>query len=48
VTQTSRDRFWDERALETLSLELRNLMEVAASGLGLSREAVQSWLKLAR
>lgn len=48
VDQTSRDRFWDERALEALSLQLRNLMEVAASGLGLSRDAVESWLKLSK
>lgn len=48
VLQASRDQFWNQRALEQLSLQLRNLMEVAATGLGMSREAVESWLKMVK
>lgn len=48
VLQASRDQFWNQRALEQLSLQLRNLMEVAATGLGMSQEAVESWLKMVK
>jgi len=37
---------WQPQSLASLSLSLRNLLETTAVGLGLSRTAVTSWIKL--
>jgi hypothetical protein len=45
VQQAAKDDFWQEKALARLSLNLRNGLEVAAEGLGMSKTAVESWVK---
>jgi hypothetical protein len=48
VRQTSQEEFWNEPAMEVLILKLRNMLEVAADGLGLSREQVKPWLEMVK
>ncbi|HUK47383.1 MAG TPA: hypothetical protein VLW06_07325 [Terriglobales bacterium] len=48
VALASRERFWQPSMLETFTLELRNFLEVAASGVGMSQDAVQSWVRYFR
>jgi hypothetical protein len=45
VQQAAKDQFWEEGALSHFGLNLRNALEIAAEGLGMSRTAVQSWVK---
>jgi len=44
--QAGKSQFWQERALTQFSLKLRNFLEVAAVGLGMSKDAVDSWVKV--
>ncbi|WP_158941607.1 hypothetical protein [Granulicella sp. S190] len=45
VSQVAHDRFWQESALSQFALGLRNSLEVAATGLNLSKAAVDGWVK---
>jgi hypothetical protein len=45
VQQAAKDRFWQEKALSHFCLNLRNGLEVAAEGLGMSKTAVETWVK---
>jgi len=42
--QAARDHFWEEKTLEAFSLHLRNFLETAAIGLGMSKDAVHGWV----
>jgi hypothetical protein len=44
VSQAAQDRFWDAKMLDNFRLTLRNLLETAAIGVGLSQDAVKSWI----
>ena len=44
VQQAAQDRFWKTDTLQAFSLSLRNLLETAATGLGMSQTAVSSWV----
>lgn len=44
--QAGKREFWQEKALERFSLTLRNGLEVAAVGLGMSKDSVSSWVKI--
>lgn len=44
VRQAAQDRFWQPNTLAAFTLSLRNLLETAATGLGMSQEAVKSWV----
>ncbi len=46
VQQAAVDRFYDDHTLAHFAVVLRNLLEVSATGLGLSADAVQKWVKL--
>jgi hypothetical protein len=43
--QAAQDRFWQPNTLQTFALSLRNLLETAANGLGMSQTAVKSWVQ---
>jgi len=45
VQQAAKDQFWEESALSHFSLSLRNALEITAEGLGMSKVAVQGWVK---
>jgi hypothetical protein len=45
VQQAAKDQFWQEKALSHFCLNLRNGLEVAAEGLGMSKTAVETWVK---
>lgn len=45
VGQAAKDQFWQQSALSRFSLTLRNGLEVAAAGLGMSKDAVATWVK---
>lgn len=45
VDQAAKDRFWQESTLSRFGLSLRNGLEVAAEGLGMSKSAVDTWVK---
>ena len=45
VQQAAKDQFWEEKALSHFCLNLRNGLEVAAEGLGMSKTAVETWVK---
>ncbi len=45
VQQAARDQFWQQSALAQFELTLRNGLETAAVGLGMSKDAVQAWVK---
>lgn len=45
VGQAAKDQFWQQSALSRFSLTLRNGLEVAAAGLGMSKDAVDTWVK---
>jgi hypothetical protein len=44
VGQVAQDRFWEPDRLADFALSLRNLLETAAIGTGLSMDAVKSWI----
>ena len=44
VDQAAQDHFWQERTLQAFSLHLRNFLETAAIGLGMSKDAVHGWV----
>jgi hypothetical protein len=44
VDQAGKTNFWEKDALGSFELNLRNLLETASTGLGLSKEAVKSWI----
>jgi hypothetical protein len=44
VKQVARKNFSEASTLESFQLPLRNLLEVTATGLGLSKDAVKSWV----
>ncbi|WP_158752384.1 hypothetical protein [Acidobacterium sp. S8] len=43
--QAAQDRFWQPDTLQQFALSLRNLLETAATGLGMSQTAVKSWVE---
>lgn len=45
VNQTATDQFEKDETLSNFGLRLRNGLEVAAAGLGMSKDAVESWVK---
>ena len=45
VSQAAQDHFWQPNTLQSFALTLRNGLETAASGLGMSQAAVSSWVK---
>ncbi len=45
VQQAAIDRFYDSHTLSQFALSLRNLLEVSATGVGESADAVQKWIK---
>ena len=45
VAQVAQNRFWEAQTLASFSLKLRNVLEVAATGLGMSQDAVKSWIQ---
>jgi hypothetical protein len=45
VNQTATDQFQKDETLSNFSLRLRNGLEVAAEGLGMSKDAVEGWVK---
>jgi hypothetical protein len=45
VAQVGKDVFWKPDTLSSLSLGLKNVLEVAAVGLGMSQTAVSDWIK---
>jgi hypothetical protein len=45
VHQAAQDRFWQPNALQSFALSLRNVLETAATGLGMSQQAVNSWVQ---
>ena len=45
VSQAGQDHFWQESTLGQFALSLRNSLETAAVGLGMSKTAVDSWIK---
>ncbi len=44
VDQAAQDHFWEEKTLQVFSLHLRNFLETAAVGLGMSKVAVNGWV----
>lgn len=44
VDQAAQDHFWEEKTLQAFSLKLRNFLETAAVGLGMSKDAVHGWI----
>jgi hypothetical protein len=44
VSQVAQDHFWQPNTLSAFALSLRNLLETAATGLGMSQDAVKSWV----
>jgi hypothetical protein len=45
VSQVAQDRFWEQSSLAVFALNLRNSLETAAVGLGMSKTAVDGWIK---
>ena len=45
VNQTATDQFQKDETLSNFSLRLRNGLEVAAEGVGMSKDAVATWVK---
>jgi hypothetical protein len=45
VKQTATDQFQKDESLSNFSLRLRNGLEVAAEGVGMSKDAVATWVK---
>ncbi|HTZ89986.1 MAG TPA: hypothetical protein VMA71_06585 [Alloacidobacterium sp.] len=45
VSQAAQGQFWQPNALQAFALSLRNVLETAATGLGMSQTAVMSWVK---
>ena len=45
VSQAAQDHFWQTNTLQAFALSLRNVLETAATGLGMSQVAVSSWVK---
>lgn len=43
--QVSHAQFWQASAMGNFALGLRNLLETAANGLGMSQDAVKSWIQ---
>jgi hypothetical protein len=43
--QVAQQQFWQPQALSAFALTLRNLLETAATGLGMSQDAVKSWIQ---
>jgi len=48
VNQIAQQRFWEPNALSEFSLSLRNLLETTAVGLGMSKDAVKSWITFSK
>jgi hypothetical protein len=48
VNQVAQQRFWEPNALSEFSLSLRNLLETTAVGLGMSKDAVKSWITFSK
>jgi hypothetical protein len=44
VSQVSQETFWQPNTLANFSLSLRNVLETSANGLGMSKDAVASWV----
>jgi len=44
VDQAAKDHFWEAKTLAAFSLGLRNTLETAAVGLGMSQDAVKNWI----
>lgn len=44
VDQAAKDHFWEAKTLAAFSLGLRNTLETAAIGLGMSQDAVKNWI----
>jgi hypothetical protein len=44
VSQVSQETFWQRNTLADFSLSLRNVLETSANGLGMSKDAVASWV----
>jgi hypothetical protein len=45
VDQAAKDHFWEAKTLAAFSLGLRNTLETAAVGLGMSQDAVGGWVR---
>jgi hypothetical protein len=45
VQQVAQDHFWQARTLADFALTCRNVLETAAIGLGLSKNAVSTWVQ---
>ena len=43
--QAAQGRFWQPNTLQAFALSLRNVLETAATGLGMSQTAVKSWVE---
>jgi hypothetical protein len=48
VDQASQEHYWQASAVADFALTLRNVLETAAAGLGMSKDAVQGWIKFFR
>lgn len=44
TNQVAEERFWKADVLSAFALDLRNVLETAAIGLGMSKDAVHSWV----
>jgi hypothetical protein len=44
VNQVANAEFWQQNALANFSLNLRNILETSANGVGMSKDAVASWV----
>lgn len=44
IDQAAKDHFWEAITLEAFELHMRNFLETAAVGLGMSRTAVDAWI----
>jgi hypothetical protein len=44
VSQAAQGRFWEQNTLSQFTLNLRNLLETTAVGLGMTKEAVAGWI----
>jgi NADH:ubiquinone oxidoreductase subunit 6 (subunit J) len=48
VAQAKQPNFWEEDALATFAVDLRNVLETAANGVGMSKDAVASWIHFSK
>jgi hypothetical protein len=48
VDQAAKDHFWEAQILSQFCLSLRNGLETAAVGLGMSRDAVKNWVEFTK